>query len=278
MPPNSRIWLIGGTQESREIAIALAQCQIPTIITVTTASAEALYPQQACLQVWIGRLGSETLPTFLQQQGIAAIVDASHPFAVGVSETAIAVAHMYQIPYLRYERPLAEAIGPSQVKPPLTNSMASPSEAHTVITVDSLEAVLQKTVLAGERVLLTLGYRWLHAFQPWHSTTTLFARILPSSAALEAALAAGFTPDRLIALRPPISPELERALWQQWQITTVVTKASGVPGGEPLKRQLAAELGIRLIVITRPRVAYPQTTQSLTTVLEFCQPLGAGIN
>ncbi|HEY9888120.1 MAG TPA: hypothetical protein V6D02_06945, partial [Candidatus Obscuribacterales bacterium] len=30
----------------------------------------------------------------------------------------------------------------------------------------------------------------------------------------------------------PISPELERALWQQWQLTQVITKASGHPGGE----------------------------------------------
>ena len=36
--------------------------------------------------------------------------------------------------------------------------------------------------------------------------------------------------DRIIAIRPPISRELEQALWQQWRISLVVTKASGQSG------------------------------------------------
>jgi precorrin-6A/cobalt-precorrin-6A reductase len=98
----------------------------------------------------------------------------------------------------------------------------------------------------------------------------LFARILPSITALEAALMAGFTPDRLIALRPPISLELERALWQQWQLSLVVTKASGKPGGEDVKRQLAAELSVKLAVIDRPILNYPQWTNDLEQAIGFC--------
>jgi precorrin-6A/cobalt-precorrin-6A reductase len=116
-----------------------------------------------------------------------------------------------------------------------------------------------------------MGYKSLHWFQPWHDRATLFARILPSAIALGAALQAGFTSERLIALRPPISAELERALWQQWQISMVVTKASGVAGGEDIKRQVAAELGVQLVIIDRPPVPYPQQTSDLQTALTFCQ-------
>ena len=77
--------------------------------------------------------------------------------------------------------------------------------------------------------------------------------------------------DRLIALRPPVTLELERAIWQHWQITTVVTKASGLAGGELIKRQLAKELGISLIVINRPSLQYPGQTHDLTLALEFCR-------
>ena len=89
--------------------------------------------------------------------------------------------------------------------------------------------------------------------------------------ALEAAIAAGFAADRLIALRPPISPDLEKALWQQWRITRVVAKASGQPGGELTKRQIAAELGVQLILIQRPTLAYPQQTADLQAVVQFCR-------
>ena len=50
---------------------------------------------------------------------------------------------------------------------------------------------------------------------------------------------------------------METALWQQWRISLVVTKASGTAGGEDIKRQVAAKLGIPLIVIARPQIAYP---------------------
>jgi precorrin-6A/cobalt-precorrin-6A reductase len=99
----------------------------------------------------------------------------------------------------------------------------------------------------------------------------LFARILPNIKSLEMAIAAGFTGDRLIALRPPISAAMETALWQQWNISLVVTKASGNVGGEDTKRQVAASLGIPLIVILRPQMIYPRKTFEIADILPFCK-------
>jgi precorrin-6A/cobalt-precorrin-6A reductase len=223
---------------------------------VTTAAARALYPAAETLRVWVGRLTPVTLPGFLQQEAIAAILDASHPFAVEISRLAIAAAQAQALPYLRFER--------SEL----------PLAAAPEVRFETLESLLDSHYLEGQRVLLTLGYRWLPAFQAWHKRATLYARILPSVPALEEALAAGFPPDRLIALRPPISEDLERALWQQWQITCVVTKASGAAGGEAIKRQVAASLGIPLVVLQRPSIHYPQQTSSVAIALNFCRQLG----
>ncbi|MGK7895867.1 MAG: precorrin-6A/cobalt-precorrin-6A reductase, partial [Xenococcus sp. (in: cyanobacteria)] len=86
---------------------------------------------------------------------------------------------------------------------------------------------------------------------------------------LQTALDAGFSSDRIIALRPPINPELEIALWRQWDISLVVTKASGKPGGEDIKQQVANKLGIPLIAIARPAICYPQQTSCLEEVVIF---------
>jgi hypothetical protein len=40
----------------------------------------------------------------IEQEKIIAIVDASHPYAIAISETVIKIAQSLQIPYLRYER------------------------------------------------------------------------------------------------------------------------------------------------------------------------------
>jgi precorrin-6A/cobalt-precorrin-6A reductase len=251
---NGRIWLIGGTQESAQLARAIAQANFSCTVSVTTASACTLYAPAPSLRVWVGRLNESQIEEFLQQQQIVAVLDASHPYAVEISQNAIAASQRLQIPYLRYERPLVEQPAGMQR-----------------CRLDSFETLLLGNYLQGQRVLLTVGYRPLQLFHSWQEQATLFARILPSAIALEVAIGSGFTPDRLICLRPPISPDLEKALWQQWDISLVVTKASGTAGGEDIKRAVAAQLGIPLIVIDRPAVEYLQQTSDLSVAIEFCR-------
>lgn len=262
---NRRIWLIGGTQESAVLAQRLAEAGLSVVISVTTAAATGLYPHSDRLMVRVGALAASDMPDFVAAHGVEAILDASHPFATAISQLAIATATTHEIPYLRFERAMVE-------QPP-TNP---PNAASSVLTLPSVEALVSGAYLAPvqhqpQRVLLTLGYRVLPLFQPWQAHATLFARILPSAVALETALASGFTSGRLIALRPPIADDLERALWQQWRITTVVTKASGAAGGEARKRAIAQELGIRLILLARPVVDYPKQTGCVDEAIAWCK-------
>ena len=251
----NRLWLIGGTTESAALVSAIASLGLPCTVTVTTKAAEALYPQSSKLRLLVGRLAANQLGQFLQQQQITAILDASHPYAVEISQMAIQAAAKYQIPYLRFERL------PTKTK----------ADNSWVISLDSFDALLAGNYLHQQRVLLTIGCKALPLFRSWQDKSTLFARILPTTTSLETAIAAGFSSERIIALRPPVVAELEKALWRHWGISLVVTKASGVAGGEEVKRKVAAELGIPLIVIERPKVKYPQQTSDLAEALAFCQ-------
>ncbi len=265
-----RIWLIGGTTESAQLARKLAQSQILCTVTVTTTAARSLYRLSPYVRVQVGsisprgkalksttpeisQIDAAMIDDFLQQEQIVAILDATHPYAVEISRMAIAAAVQYHLPYLRYERP------------ELKNH---PWQA--IACLESFEQLLAGDYLKGQRVLLTVGYKPLPLFGSWQEKTTLFARILPSLTSLETALAAGFTSDRIIAIRPPVPANIERELWRHWQISLVVTKASGVAGGEDIKRAVAAELGIPLIAIARPSVNYPQQTSDLSVAIAFC--------
>jgi precorrin-6A/cobalt-precorrin-6A reductase len=249
-------WLIGGTQESAQLAQCLANAEIPCLVSVTTESARKLYPLSPWIQVWVGCLDATLIKPWLQDFKIVSIVDASHPYAIQISQLAIAAAQALQIPYLRYERPEISA-----------------SKEHTALIepFTTVEALLNSDRLLGERVLLTLGYRALPAFSIWQARSTLYARILPSPTALAVAESAGFSSDRLIALRPPLSEKLEAALWQHWQISLVVTKASGTAGGEDIKHRVSNALKIPLVVIDRPQLSYPFSTQVMEDAVRFCQ-------
>ncbi len=250
-PP--QIWLIGGTTESLELSKLIVQQSLACIVSVTTDVAQAPYPCSPLLQICIRQFNSATLHHFLVNQNITAILDASHPHAAEISQLAMKAARTFQLPYLRFERPWVTEPSPQ------------------VQEIENLQALLAPEYLLKQRVLLTIGAKTLLHVQPWQDRSTLFARILPSEMAFQAATAAGFTPERLIALRPPISLELEIALWQQWRIERVVTKASGQPGGEGIKRQASEALGIPLLVIKRPQIVYPQQTSDLGDAIAFCQ-------
>lgn len=265
----SQVWLIGGTSESADIARELLARGIPHVVTVTTAAAEALYLPST--QVQVGSLTPAAMEAFIHQHQVGCILDASHPFASEVSRQAIALIenqtknqtrNTNKISYLRYERPTV-----LNGNDPKTDTQSN----HPVTLVQSIEALLASDLLCHQRVLFTLGYRYLSQFTSLRQTSQLFARILPSTDAIAHTLSAGFTPQEIIALRPPVSAALEKALWQQWNISIVVAKASGSPGGEAIKRQVAASLGTRLVLIQRPEVTYPQQTNSIEEAVMFCQ-------
>ncbi|NEO79867.1 cobalt-precorrin-6A reductase [Moorena sp. SIO4G3] len=255
---SGRIWLIGGTTESVTLANAIASRGMPCTVTVTTTAAKSLYPQTPNLRVRVGRLDTNELEQFLEKHGIVAILDASHPYAVEISQIAISAACARHIPYLRFERQQLN----SQVSSELDNS--------PIIYLNSFQDLIAGNYLHHQRVLLTIGYKHLPLFRSWQDQSTLYARILPSVTAIDVAIASGFSPNRIIALRPPVPADLEKALWHHWDISVVVTKASGVAGGEDIKRALATELGISLVIITRPVVDYPQQTSHVSVALEFC--------
>ena len=249
---SSIIWLIGGTSDSATISEMLTAASIPFIVTVTTPDARALYPSIA--RVVVGCMNESKMQAFCQQHQIAAVIDASHPYAVEVSTGAIAITTKLTLPYLRYER-----------------GSCHTEKTKLITELNSFDTLLTGNYLTGQRALLTVGCKALPLFHSWQNRTTLFARVLPKISSLETALNAGFTSDRLIAIRPPISMATETALGQQWKISLVITKASGKAGGEAIKRQVATTLEIPLIVIARPPLVYPQQTASLSEVLSFCQ-------
>ena len=252
----SKVWLIGGTSDSVEIAKILAANNVLLVVSVATSTAQALYSKDT--RVSVGCMNIEQMQSFCRQENIKAIVDASHPYAVEVSQNAIAFSARLNIPYLRYERKEYRASD-------------LPHANSAIIKLDSLDTLLAGDYLQGHNVLLAIGCKALERFKSWHTRAILYARVLPKIESLKTALDAGFTSDRTIAIRPPLNPGLEKALWQQWNISLVVTKASGKAGGEDIKHQLAAELNIPLIIITRPKITYPQQTTDIKAILTFCK-------
>jgi len=255
-----KVLLLSGTSEGPVLARALLDAGYEVIATVTTEEGRMhLFSQlQHALSVQVGGFTEETLRAFLTQGGADLVLDATHPFAVRITQLASTVCAALPTPYVRYERPDWE--------PP-----------QGTVFADSYAAAAALLPTLGTRVMLTIGARQLKYFAALHERLRLFARILPALNSLQQALQAGFTQETLLCLRPPFSREFNRSILREYQVEILVTKASGAAGGVVEKVLAAQDLGLKTLMIRRPAPAGLLTVSTPDAAVRLCQQLLQGI-
>ena len=101
--PRAMILILGGTAEARELAAALHAEGAPVVSSLAGRVANPRLPDG---EVRIGGFGGpEALAGWLGEHGISAVVDATHPFAERISESAGIACTAAGVPLLRLERP-----------------------------------------------------------------------------------------------------------------------------------------------------------------------------
>ena len=245
------ILLFGGTSETRMVLEALAPFQWPTL--VSTATEEPLsFPTAPWIHHRAGRLNHDTLAELIDHLSITCLIDASHPFAEVLHQTAASVALIKRIPYFRYERP----------------SFFHPS---AILTQSHLEAA-QLACAFGQPILLTTGSKNLAEYVTLARTheIPLFARVLNHAESISSCLDAGLRADQLIFGRGPFSVADNRALIQRLKIGSMITKESGVAGGVDSKLEAALAENCRFIMVLRP-THNPSGFSSLPALIDSIQ-------
>jgi precorrin-6A/cobalt-precorrin-6A reductase len=278
-----RILLLSGTSEGLPLARALLAAGFTVRATVTRPEArESLFgPLLRDVLVEARGFTEEGLAAFLVQKEADLVLDATHPFAVRITRIAQGVCRRLGVPYVRYERPDWEPPAGTRLVDSFAEAAALLSSlVPTSGPLVELSGITRASgPLAGTgppRVLLTIGSKQLKHFASLHGRLYLAARILPSVASLEQALAAGFTPDRLLCLRPPFSREFNRAILREYRIELLVTKASGREGGVEEKVLAAGDLGVGVVVIRRPEPEGVPGVNSIGAAVQACRAKTGG--
>ena len=231
-----RIWLFAGTGEGPTLARVLLQRGWRLRISVVSPPAARAYGTAAGQDLRVGALAGqgalaqELLAVRRDGEGFTWVVDASHPFARSISACLAAVCADLGQPLLRLKRPLLP-LGRAEGLGDLTD--------------------LGRHGLAGERLLLAIGARQLAAAVRLTPRAVHHGRILPLPLALQQATAAGLDPERIACLRPGGDGAIERALCRHWRLTSVLARRSGGKN-EALWHAIAADLGLRLLLLNRP--------------------------
>jgi len=219
------ILVLGGTAEARELADALHAAGVPVTSSLAGRVARPRLPEGS---VRVGGFGGpEALARWLTQHGVAAVLDATHPFAERISTSAATACPHAGVPLLRLQRP-----GWSE---------RSGEHWHWVEDLDAAAAAISSL---GERVLLTTGRQGLPAFAGVAGAWFLVRCVEEPAPPL---------PPRhqLLLDRGPYTVEGELALIDEHRIDLVVTKDSG--GIHTQAKLDAARLrGLPVIVVKRP--------------------------
>ena len=97
------VLLLGGTSEARELAVLLDEARVDF---VSSLAGRVERPRLPVGEVRMGGFGGvEGLRTWLAEHGATAVVDATHPFAEGMSANAVAACTASGVPLLRLARP-----------------------------------------------------------------------------------------------------------------------------------------------------------------------------
>ncbi|WP_280373134.1 cobalt-precorrin-6A reductase [Nocardia abscessus] len=221
-----RVLILGGTREARELAhIASGERGFEIVSSLAGRVRAPLLPEG---EVRIGGFGgAEGLRAWLEANDVAGMVDATHPFAAGISANAAAAARASGVPLVHLRRP---------------RWVEHPWDRW--VRVSDLPAAARETAALGERVFLTIGRQGVDAFAGLDRQWFLIRAIDPPERAL---------PPRheLILARGPFALEDESGLLAEHRIDVLVTKDSG---GDQTEAKLAAAraAGIPVVVVDRP--------------------------
>jgi precorrin-6A/cobalt-precorrin-6A reductase len=219
------ILVLGGTAEARELAAALVGSGKEVLSSLAGRVSRPALPAG---RVRIGGFGgAEGLAAFLTANRIAALVDATHPFAARISANAATAAVRTRTPLLHLERP-------GWADHPLAPSWSWASDAPAAAVAAQ----------HARRPFLTTGRKSLEAFLHWDDRPAVVRVVEPPAFALPEAWA-------LVISRGPYRYDDERQLLIDHRIDTLITKDSG--GAHTVaKLEAAGDLDIPVVIIQRP--------------------------
>lgn len=217
--------LLAGTGEAQAIAKALAQRGVDAIASLAGTTR---MPRAMDLPTRHGGFGgTEGFRSYLDDAGVTAVLDATHPFAHDISMRSAAICAERNIPYCQVLRP------------------AWTPEAGDDWTFLTQEEDAARHIAPGATVFLATGRQTLHRFANLSTCRLICRQIDPPDRDFP------FPNGAFLLGRPPLSVEEETELFRRLGIDWLIVKNAG--GAAPRSKLIAArELGIKVAMITRP--------------------------
>ncbi len=245
------ILVMSGTKDGRALIQALSSIRCDIIATTTTTYGGSLIDETERVRVIDHPLNLEDLIQTINDNNVMILVDATHPYATGASQNAMAASLKTKCHYVRYER---ESLTAKEGK-----------------WFSSYEAIIDYLKEREGNVLLTIGANNLALFTKELSTERLYARVLPMSKIIEKCESYGLKPKNILALQGPFSQAYNEVMMDAYNIKFLVSKETAKTGGFDQKVLAAQHKGVELLVLERPMIEYSTVYTSIVEIVDHVE-------
>ncbi|MFK7753209.1 MAG: cobalt-precorrin-6A reductase [Sedimentitalea sp.] len=249
MRPN--LLILGGTTEATALAQALDAAAIAGTFSYAGRVAR---PKRQPLPTRVGGFGGVAgLLDYLRTHAISHVVDATHPFAAGMSRNAALACAEAGVPLVALSRPAWDA--------------QSGDKWRRVGDIPSAVTALGTT---PRRVMLAIGRMHLGEFAPAPQHFYLLRLVDAPDVAPPLPLA------EIVVDQGPFTVANDRALMEKHRIDIVVSKNAGGTASRA-KIDAARGLGLEVVMIDRP--ALPERTEMhrIEDVIAWCAHSGTDL-
>jgi len=230
------VWILSGTADGPILAERLIKLDYVVFISVVSYKAGNVYPLNSKLHIFTGILNNKKeIKDFILKHQINFIVDATHPFAINISNYLISACSDISIPILRFERVY--------------------KYKSNVEIIYNFEGMINETI-KNKNILLAIGSRALSKVARFYSDLggNIFARILATPNGVSKGLSSCIDHSRLAILNPHNSKgNLEYYLCKYWRIDYILCRDSG-GYSQIIWDEICLKSNIKLYLLKRPEM------------------------
>ena len=252
------IGLISGTSEGKELLSNLNRYTDNILVSTATSYGGELLKDYKYKYLNTTPLDKENMIKLFKEKKVEVLIDASHPYALEVSKNAMEVCNCIGIEYIRFER---EKI------------IEKFLEEEKISVVESYEDLYSKLKYIKGNILNTTGSRNMDKIIKLNLENRIIHRVLPSLKVIKECFDLGVELHNIIAIKGPISYDLNRAFIREYNAKAILLKDSGKEGGTEEKIRAAIDENIYAIVVDRKSLDYKNKFNNKEEVIKYLKKL-----
>ena len=239
---HENVWILSGTADGLPIAERFLKLNYIVFVSVVSYKASTIYPIDPKLHIITGRLtNTEEFKDFIIANEIDHIIDATHPFAINVSEKLNQACIQFSKPIFRFER--------NYIKDQFTNKFEYISDLNGI----------NGSLLKNKNLLLAIGSKYLENTAQHYINlgVNVFARIIATPESILKALSSGIKNSNIAILNPSKNHKniLEQHLCKYWEIDYILCRDSG-GYSQLVWQKVSSRNDIKLFLLKRPKIYF----------------------